>query len=54
MSEVRWACVPAGDVLRPMRGRKAMTLRELSETYEAAAVPLRARLRELRQMREKA
>ena len=26
-----------------------MTLRELSECYEAAAVPLRARLRQLRQ-----
>lgn len=27
-----------------------MTMRELSESYEAAAVPLRARLRELRYM----
>lgn len=27
-----------------------MTLAELSESYEAAAVPLRARLRELRQL----
>ena len=31
-----------------------MTLRDLSEEYEAAAVPLRARLRLLRQMLEKA
>ena len=27
-----------------------MTMQELSESYEAAAVPLRARLRELRQL----
>jgi hypothetical protein len=31
-----------------------MTLEELSKCYEAAAVPLRARLRELRKMLEKA
>ena len=31
-----------------------MTLREMSAEYEAAAVPLRARLRELRQMLETA
>ena len=31
-----------------------MTLAELSECYEAAAVPLRARLRELRKMLETA
>lgn len=31
-----------------------MTLREMSADYEAAAVPLRARLRLLRQMLEKA
>ena len=31
-----------------------MTLREMSAEYEAAAVPLRARLRELRQMLGKA
>ena len=31
-----------------------MTLEELSLTYQAAAVPLRARLRELRRMLEKA
>ena len=31
-----------------------MTLEELSTCYEAAAVPLRARLRELRKMLEKA
>lgn len=31
-----------------------MTLKELSKCYEAAAVPLRARLRELRKMLEKA
>ena len=31
-----------------------MTLEELSHCYEAAAVPLRSRLRELRKMLEKA
>ena len=31
-----------------------MTLEEMSKCYEAAAVPLRARLRELRQMLDKA
>ena len=31
-----------------------MTLQEISKGYEEAAVPLRARLRELRQMLEKA
>ncbi len=31
-----------------------MTMQELSQSYEAAAVPLRARLRELRQMLETA
>ena len=31
-----------------------MTLAELSECYEAAAVPLRARLKELRKMLEQA
>ena len=31
-----------------------MTLEELSQCYEAAAVPLRNRLRELRKMLEKA
>lgn len=31
-----------------------MTLKEISSSYEAAAVPLRARLRELRQMLAKA
>lgn len=49
MPGVRRSDVSAGDALRPVRGRRAMTLRELSETYEAAAVPLRTRLRELRQ-----
>ena len=31
-----------------------MTLEEMSKCYEAAAVPLRARLRELRQLLDKA
>ena len=31
-----------------------MTLEEMSKCYEAAAVPLRARLRELRQMLDRA
>ena len=36
--------------MRPLREGEAMTLAELSGCYEAAAVPLRSRLRLLRQM----
>ncbi len=36
--------------LRPLREGEAMTLKELSLCYEAAAEPLRNRLRQLREM----
>ena len=38
-----------GCVYSPVREGQAMTLQELSRCYEEAAVPLRARLRQLRQ-----
>ena len=50
MCHLRRGSIPAGAILYPVRGRAAMTLREISAEYEAAAVPLRLRLRELRQL----
>ena len=40
----------AGVFLHPLREGCAMTLQELSRSYEEAAVPLRARLKLLRQL----
>lgn len=39
----------AGAALHPLREGQAMTLQELSVCYEEAAIPLRKRLKELRQ-----
>ena len=46
---VRRRAVRTQSDLHPLREGRAMTLQELSLCYEAAAVPLRVRLRELRQ-----
>ena len=40
----------AGICMHPLREGEIMTLQELSQCYEEAAVPLRARLKLLRQM----
>jgi hypothetical protein len=50
MPHLRWLCVPAHLLLHSLREGQTMTLKELSVCYEAAAVPLRARLHQLRQM----
>ena len=46
--------LPAGIHLHPLPEGEAMTLKEISLCYEAAAVPLRRRLSELRKMLEAA
>ena len=54
MPPLRRGAVSARPALHPLRRRGGMTLAELSLTYEAAAVPLRARLRELRFLLDRA
>jgi hypothetical protein len=49
MRGMRWGSVPAYPHLSALRKEETMTLQELSRCYEEAAVPLRNRLRELRQ-----
>ena len=49
MPGVRRVCVPAGIPLHPLRKGQAMTLAELSLSYQESAQLLRVRLRQLRQ-----
>jgi hypothetical protein len=49
MPPVRRLRLSPGQSLHPLREGQAMTLQELSRCYEEAAVPLRSRLRQLRQ-----
>ena len=44
------SCMRRGCIVCGVKGGKEMTLMELSREYEAAAVPLRARLKELRML----
>ena len=49
MSKLRRLCLCPKPNVHPLREGQAMTLKELSQCYEEAAVPLRKRLKELRQ-----